>query len=95
MLPLRETAAVTLFEKGDLEIFLLYDDGSESLAESADDIRRHADRGGIMGVHREDWNALCGYREKKPSIRAQLAQDAEKTAPKETAEKAKNCGLEI
>ena len=162
MLPLRETAAVTLFEKEDLEIFLLHDDGSESLAESVDDIHRHADRGGIMGVHREDWNALCGYREmkrelvpddlmtgetvttprgsfhltsmsreqmeacgygvhhtskdgkyfimgngtrafavaavrqeKKPSIRAQLAQDAEKTAPKKTAAKAKNRGLEI
>lgn len=108
MFPLRETAAIDLFEKEDLEIFLLHDDGSESVADSADDIHRHADRGGIMGIHREDWNALCGYREmkrafavsarqpeKKPSLREQLAKDAEKTAPKKTAAKAKNYRLEI
>lgn len=108
MFPLRETAAIDLFEKEDKQIFLLHDDGSESVADSADDIHRHADRGGIMGIHREDWNALCGYREmkrafavsarqpaKKPSLREQLAKDPEKTTPKKTAAKAKNRGLEI
>lgn len=95
MLPLRETAAVNLFEKGELEIFLLYDDGSESLADSADDIHQHADRGGIMGVHKKDWNALCEYREKKPSIRMQLAQDAGRTAPGRAAAREKGCALEI
>lgn len=68
MLPLRETAAAALLEKGDIQIFLLFDDGSESLTDSAEDIRRHANRGGIMGVHKKDWNALCGYREMKREL---------------------------
>ena len=68
MLPLRETAAADLFEKEDMQIFLLHSDGSESIAGSIDDIKSHADRGGIMGVHREDWNALCEYREMKQEL---------------------------
>lgn len=86
MLPLREATAAVFFEKGEVAVFLLYEDGSESMADSADDIKRHADRGGIMGVHREEWNAFLQKQaqREKPSIRAQLAQDAERTAAKKT-----------
>ena len=70
MLPLQETAATELFEKEDMQIFLLHGDGSESIADNAEDIKSHADRGGIMGVHREDWNALCEYREMKQELAA-------------------------
>ena len=68
MLPLRETAATELFEKEDMQIFLLHGDGSESIADSAEDIKSHADRGGIMGVHKEDWEALREYREMKQEL---------------------------
>ena len=68
MLPLQETAATELFEKEDMQIFLLHGDGSESIADSAEDIKSHADRGGIMGVHKEDWEALREYREMKQEL---------------------------
>lgn len=94
MLPLQETTATVFFEKGEMAIFLLYEDGSESIANSADDIKRHADRGGIMGVHRKDWNAFLQKQaqQEKPSIRAQLAQDAERTAAKKTPARVKRPG---
>ena len=68
MLPLQEAAATELFEKEDMQIFLLHGDGSESIADSAEDIKSHADRGGIMGVHKEDWEALREYREMKQEL---------------------------
>ena len=68
MLPLQEAAATELFEKEDMQIFLLHGDGSESIADSAEDIKSHADRGGIMGVHKEDWEALREYREMKQQL---------------------------
>lgn len=68
MLPLRKAAATELFEKEDMQIFLLHGDGSESIADSAEDIKSHADRGGIMGVHKEDWEALREYREMKQEL---------------------------
>ncbi|MCM1488383.1 MAG: YodL domain-containing protein, partial [Firmicutes bacterium] len=62
MLPLKEEAALHLYEKEDMQIFLLHEDGSESIPENAEDIKAHAEKGGIFGVHKEDWNALTEYR---------------------------------
>ncbi|MCM1525330.1 MAG: YodL domain-containing protein, partial [Ruminococcus sp.] len=68
MLPLRETAAAHLFEKEDMQIFRLYGDGSEGIIGSADEIHDHAEKGGIFGVHKEDWIALCEYRDMKQEL---------------------------
>lgn len=68
MLPLKEEAALHLYEKEDMQIFLLHEDGSESIPENAEDIKAHAEKGGIFGVHREDWNALTEYRAMKEEL---------------------------
>ena len=77
MLPLKEEAALHLYEKEDMQIFLLHEDGSESIPEDAEDIKAHAEKGGIFGVHREDWNALTEYRAMKEELAgSEAAQEA-------------------
>ncbi len=68
MLPLKEEAALHLYEKEDMQIFLLHEDGSESIPENTGDIKDHAEKGGIFGVHKEDWNALTEYRAMKQEL---------------------------
>ena len=68
MLPLKEEAALHLYEKEDMPIFLLHADGSESIPDSPEDIKAHAEKGGIFGVHKEDWNALTEYRAMKEEL---------------------------
>ena len=70
MLPLKEEAALHLYEKEDMQIFLLHADGSESIPGNAEDIKTHAEKGGIFGVHKEDWNALTEYRAMKEELAA-------------------------
>ena len=70
MLPLKEEAALHLYEKEDMQIFLLHEDGSESIPENTEDIKTHAEKGGIFGVHKEDWNALTEYRAMKEELAA-------------------------
>ena len=70
MLPLKEEAALHLYDKEDMQIFLLHEDGSESIPDSTEDIKAHAEKGGIFGVHREDWNALTEYRAMKEELAA-------------------------
>ena len=48
MLPLKEEAALHLYEKEDMQIFLLHEDGSESIPDSPEDIKTHAEKGGIL-----------------------------------------------
>ena len=68
MLPLKEEAALHLYEKEDMQIFLLHEDGSESIPENTGDIKAHAEKGDIFGVHKEDWNALTEYRAMKEEL---------------------------
>ena len=70
MLPLKEEAALHLYEKEDMQIFLLHADGSESIPGNAEDIENHAEKGGIFGIHKEDWNALTEYRAMKEELAA-------------------------
>ena len=70
MLPLKEEAALHLYTKEDMQIFLLHEDGSESIPGSPEDIKNHAEKGGIFGVHKEDWNALTEYRAMKEELAA-------------------------
>nr|WP_110326419.1 YodL domain-containing protein [Hungatella effluvii] len=62
MLPLREAAAWELFEKEDMQVYCLYEDGSETAVESAVELHSHAEKNGIFGVEKDDWNALSEYR---------------------------------
>ena len=68
MLPLKEETALHLYDKEDMQIFLLHEDGSESIPDSTEDIKAHAEKGGIFGVHKEDWNALTEYRAMKEEL---------------------------
>lgn len=68
MLPLKEEAALHLYEKEDMQIFLLHENGSESIPENTGDIKAHAEKGGIFGIHKEDWNALTEYRAMKKEL---------------------------
>ena len=68
MLPLKKEAALHLYEKEDMQIFLLHEDGSESIPENTGNIKAHAEKGGIFGVHKEDWNALTEYRAMKQEL---------------------------
>ena len=68
MLPLKEETALHLYDKEDMQIFLLHEDGSESIPDSTEDIKAHAEKGGIFGVHKEDWNALTEYRAMKKEL---------------------------
>ena len=80
MLPLQEAAAAQLFEKEDMQIFRLYGDGSEGIIGSVDEIHAHAEKGGIFGIHKEDWNALTEYRAMKQEL---AGSDAAKEALRE------------
>ncbi len=53
------------------------------------------DRHGTYALIGKDENRDREVRKPRPSIRAQLAQDAKKTAPKKTAAKTKNHSLEV
>ena len=66
MLPLKEETALHLYDKEDMQIFLLHEDGSESIPDSTEDIKAHAEKGGIFGVHKEDW--MLFFRLKKHPI---------------------------
>lgn len=52
MVPLNEKAALSLFEES--PIYLLYQDNTESLADSIMDIKTHAEKEGIFGIEKED-----------------------------------------
>lgn len=53
------------------------------------------DRHGTYALIRKDENRDRQIRKPRPSVRAQLAQDKKRTAPKKTAAKTKNHGLEV
>ncbi len=68
MLPLRADAAEQLFNE-DLQIYRLYADGHEGAIERLDELREHAEGGGIFGVHKEDYEALRDFK----ALQAELA----------------------
>jgi len=56
MLPLTEDFTLEFFD-GDYCVYLLYQDGTEALAENRDEIPKHSDRGGIFGIEGADWES--------------------------------------
>ncbi len=67
MLPLRRATAEKLFSQ-DMGIFCIYEDGTERAVSNLDDLRQHAEKGGIFGVNKEDWNAYCEYAAMKQEL---------------------------
>ena len=52
MLPLMQDTAIDIWENKNLPVYLLYDDNTESMAESIEDIENHS---GIFGIETQDW----------------------------------------
>lgn len=69
MLPLKEAAALYLFEKEGMRIFRLYADGTEAAIVNDEDLKNHTQNNGIFGVHKESWDALCEYRAKRRKLK--------------------------
>ena len=57
MLPLTQGRALELFDR-DLSVYLLHEDGSETMAEDRKQITGH---GGIFGIEKSDWEIERGY----------------------------------
>lgn len=53
------------------------------------------DQRGTYALIGKDENRDKGIRKPRPSVRAQLAQDKKRTAPKKTVTKKKEHGLEV
>ena len=54
MWPLHQEAAEKHYEAG-LSVWRLYDDGTESSVMDLTDLREHAEKGGLFGIEKEEW----------------------------------------
>ena len=79
MLPLQQEAAERLFHE-DLEIFCIYEDGTEGAVTSLSELREHAESGGLFGVEKAAWKAFYERTNGK-------AQEETKAAPELPQEK--------
>ena len=68
MLPLQQEAAERLFHE-DMSVYLLYEDGTEGLVDTLEDLQAHAQKGGLFGVEKETWEALREYNAMKQELR--------------------------
>ena len=73
MLPLQQEAAERLFH-ADLEIFRIYEDGTEGAITDLSEVREHAEKGGLFGVEKAAWEA---FKERS----TEQAQEEAKNAP--------------
>lgn len=58
MLPLQAEAATRFFEQGKVELFCLYNDGTEGAVTSLEDLQAHAKHDGIFGMETEAWERV-------------------------------------
>ena len=79
MLPLQQEAAERLFHE-DLEIFCIYEDGTEGVVTSLSELREHAENSGLFGVEKAVWKAFYERTSGK-------AQEETKAAPELPQEK--------
>ena len=68
MLPLQQEAAEKLFSQ-DIEIYRIYADGTEGAITDIEDLREHAEKGGLFGVEKDAWEALHEYNAMKQELR--------------------------
>lgn len=66
MVPLTQEQAVELFDRG-LELYKIYEDGSEAIIDDIDEITEHADNAGMFGISKQDADYHI-YFEKKPEL---------------------------
>ena len=69
MFPLQQEAAERLFTQDGIEVFRIYEDGTEGAVTSLTDLQEHAEKGGLFGVEKETWEALHEYNAMKQQIR--------------------------
>ena len=62
MFPLRQAVAEQLYLQN-VEIFCIYEDGTEGAVTGLSDLRKHAEKGGIFGVEKETWARLTERQE--------------------------------
>ena len=72
MLPLQQEAAQRLFTKDDVEIYRIYEDGTEGVVTSAMDLQEHAEKGGLFGIEKNTWEALYEYNAMKGQLRESI-----------------------
>ncbi|MGI6316430.1 MAG: YodL domain-containing protein [Christensenellales bacterium] len=63
MLPLQEANAMQFFEKENAVIYRLYPDGTEGAVENIEDLRSHAETGGIFGIEKTSWKTIAAQAE--------------------------------
>ena len=68
MLPLQQEVAEKLFSQ-DIEIFRIYEDGTEGAITAIEDLREHAEKGGLFGGEKDAWEALHEYNAMKQELR--------------------------
>ena len=68
MLPLRQETAEKLFSQ-DIDVFRIYEDGTEGAVTDLSDLQEHAEKGGLFGVEKEAWEALYEYNAMKQELR--------------------------
>ena len=69
MFPLQQEAAEHLFTQDGIEVFRIYEDGTEGAVTSLTDLQEHAEKGGLFGVEKETWKALHEYNAMKQQLR--------------------------
>lgn len=69
MLPLQQETAQRLFTKDDVEIYRIYEDGTEGAVTSVADLQEHAEKGGLFGIEKNTWEALYEYNATKGQLR--------------------------
>ena len=69
MFPLKQEAAEHLFTQDGIEVFRIYEDGTEGAVTSLTDLQEHAEKGGLFGVEKETWEALHEYNAMKQQLR--------------------------
>ena len=69
MFPLQQEAAERLFTQDGIEVFRIYEDGTEGAVTSLNDLQEHAEKDGLFGVEKETWEALHEYNAMKQQLR--------------------------
>ncbi|SFE36118.1 antirestriction protein ArdA [Peptostreptococcus sp. D1] len=80
MLPLREAAAMQIFDKENTAIYRLYPDDTEGAVESVEDLRSHAETGGIFGIEKDAWKALAERRQTAEQEQTEAPAEPEQAA---------------
>ena len=65
----QQEAAERLFTQDGIEVFRIYEDGTEGAVTSLNDLQEHAEKDGLFGVEKETWEALHEYNAMKQQLR--------------------------